>query len=212
MAMKMKNTQFAVLGLGQFGMSMVQTLSHFNVNILACDKDASRVHEAVELATQALQADIADEAALEDLGLGNFDVVIIAMGEDFEASLLATMVAKEQGSKHVLVKAQGPRQKKILESIGADHVVLPERDMGAKIALNLVSSNLRDYVEESDHFFITEMHPFDDWVDKTIGESRINAQHNLMVLAIRRGDKIIGPVTSDQLIKKDDLLVVLSER
>ena len=211
MVNKKENTSFAVLGLGRFGMSIVKTLAEYDVNILACDIDETTLHSAMEYATHVVQADMADESALESLGLGNFDVVIMAMGEDFEASLIATMMAKEHGAKHVVVKAGSSRQKKILESIGADEVILPEYEMGAKIARRLVGSNILDILDESDFYTISEIKPRPEWINKTISQADIRRKHDLMVLAIRRGDKLSIPVAPDTVITDDDVLITLSE-
>ena len=211
MATKKTNNSFAILGLGRFGMSIVKTLSEYDVDILACDIDETALHSAMEYATHVVQADMADESVLEGLGLGNFDVVIMAMGEDFEASLIATMMAKEQGAKHVVVKAGSKRQKKILESIGADEVILPEHEMGAKIARRLVGSNILDILDESDFYTISEIKPMKEWLNKTIRQADIRRKHDLMVLAIRRGDKLSIPVSPDTVITEEDILITLSE-
>lgn len=205
-------SQFAVLGLGRFGLSIVKTLSEYDVNILACDKDAARLHEATGYATHLAQADVADETALHKLGLGNFDAVVVAMGEDFESSVIATMIAKESGAGFVLVKARGLRQKKILESIGADQVVLPELEMGAKVARKLASPNLLDLLEDSEHYTIAEIHPLETWVGKTIRQADIRRQTGQMILAIRTGDKILVPVPAQRVLQRNDVLITLSER
>ena len=207
-----KYNHFAVLGLGRFGMSIVQTLSEYNVNVLACDRDEYKLQIAANYATHVVQADMTDENALIKLGLGNFDVVILAMGEDFEASQIATMIAKESGVKHIIVKAISKRQKKILESIGADEVILPELEMGARLARRLVNSNIMDILEESDIYTITEMHPLDEWLNKTIRQADIRHKHNLTILAVRRNNRLIIPVPLDRVISKDDILIVLSEK
>ncbi len=212
MKKKSKYNHFAVLGLGRFGMSIVQTLSEYDVNVLACDRDEYKLQIAANYATHVVQADMTDETALIKLGLGNFDVVILAMGEDFEASQIATMIAKESGVKHIIVKAISRRQKKILESVGADEVILPELEMGARLARRLVNSNIMDILEESDFYTITEMHPMDEWLNKTIRQSDIRHKHNLTVLAVRRNNKLIIPVPLDRVISKEDILIVLSEK
>ena len=132
-----------MLGLGRFGVSVVKTLSEYDVDVLACDKDPARLHEATPYATHVIQVDLNDEMALQQLGLGNFDVVILAMGEDFEASILTTMMAKEQGAPTVVAKARGLRQKKILEGVGADVVILPLHDvlcLGKESRINFPST------------------------------------------------------------------------
>lgn len=211
MAKHPQHTNFAVLGLGRFGSSIVQTLSEYDVNILACDRDEGRLQQVMEFATHIVQADVADEAALSRLGLGNFDVVILAMGEDFEASLVATMIAKEQGAGRVIAKALNRRRKKILQSIGADEVILPEREMGARLARKLAGSNIVDILEESDLYTITEMHPREEWVGKTVRQSDIRRKHDLTILAVRRRGRHAVPVSPDHTIAGDDILIALSE-
>ncbi len=212
MANKKNNKNFAVLGLGHFGMSIIQTLSELDVNILACDRDEAKLQLATEYAIHVVRADIADENALARLGLGNFDVIVLAVGKDFEASQIATMIAKENGAKHVIVKARNLRQKKILESIGADEVILPEHEIGAKLARRLASPNIMDILDDSDFYTITEMHPMDEWLNQTIHESDIRHKHNITVLAIRRGDKFIIPVSPAEVLTEQDVLLVFSEK
>ncbi|MGD9663452.1 MAG: TrkA family potassium uptake protein [Porticoccaceae bacterium] len=210
MAEKKCELQFAVLGLGRFGMSIVKTLAEYDANILACDKNAARLHEATDYAATVVQADAADEDAMKKLGLGNFDVVVLAMGEDFEGTIIAAMLAKELGAGKVVAKAFGFRQKKILESIGVDKVVVPEVEMGAKVALSLVNPNVLDVLERSGGQTITEMFPQKEWVGKTIGEADIRKLHGYTILAIVRGENPIIPVTTDTRIEEGDILMAMS--
>ena len=209
---KQENRNFAVLGLGHFGMSVIQTLSEFDVNIMACDRDEAKLQLATEYATHVVRADMADENALARLGLGNFDVIVLAIGTDFEASQIATMIAKENGAKYVIVKARNLRQKKILESIGANEVILPEHEIGAKLARRLVSPNIMDILDDSEFYTITEMHPMDEWLEQTIRDADIRRKHNITILAIRRGDNFIIPVPPDDVLTKEDVLIVLNEK
>lgn len=212
MEQKKRNTQFAIIGIGRFGLSIAQTLSEYDCSILACDKDAARLHLAAPYATHMVQLEAEDETALSNLGLGNFDVVIVAMGEEFEASLMVTMLAKEHGAPFVVAKARGQRQKKILENVGADMVVLPEFEMGAKIARKLADNSVMDILEDSEDYLIAEMRPREEWVGKSIREADIRKKHNLMILAIRHNGKIVLPVQPDRVLHKDDMLITLSER
>lgn len=209
---KSKNMQFAVIGLGRFGMSILETLAERDVDLLAVDKDPGLVRDAAEFATQVVQLDAGDEKALEELGLGNYDVVIITMGEDFEASLMTAMLAKEQGARYVLVKARSLRQKKILETIGADRVVQPEHDMGRRVALGLLGDNITEVLDESENHLISEMKPKEEWIGKTIRESDIRGKEDLLILAIRHGKRLLVPVSPDQVIEGGDTLLVLSQR
>jgi trk system potassium uptake protein TrkA len=212
MTEQQKPANFAVLGLGRFGFSVVETLAQYDVNILACDKDETRLNAVSSYATHILQADISNEITLQSLPLGNFDVVILGMSSEFEASLMATMVAKEQGAKKVLVKARSNRQKKILQSVGADEVIIPEYETGAKIARRLLSSNILDVLEESEFYTISEMRPMEDWLGKSIRQADIRRQHDLMILAIRRGGKLELPVSPDHVLAEEDVLITISER
>lgn len=205
------NTQFAVLGLGRFGTSIVETLASLNEHVLAVDNDEASLHDVANCATAVVKADVTDETAMAKLGLGNFDVVIIAIGEDFESSVMATMMAKEQGAKYVLVKARGRRQRAILERIGADRVVLPEFEMGARIARTLARPNVLDVLDNTDQYTIQEMRPDDSWIGKTIQESNIRKTSGQMIMAIRRGGEIIMPVIPDEVIVPDDILITLDE-
>lgn len=209
---KQENRNFAVLGLGHFGMSIIQTLSEFDVNIMACDRDEAKLQLATEYATHVIRADMADENALARMGLGNFDVIVLAIGTDFEASQIATMIAKENGAKHVIVKARNLRQKKILESIGADEVILPEHEIGAKLARRLASPNIMDILDDSEFYTITEMHPMDEWLEQTIRDADIRRKHNVTILAIRRGDNFIIPVSPSNVLTQEDVLIVLNEK
>lgn len=209
---KQGNRNFAVLGLGHFGMSITHTLSEFDVNIMACDRDEAKLQLATEYATHVVRADMADENALARMGLGNFDVIVLAIGTDFEASQIATMIAKEHGAKYVIVKARNLRQKKILESIGADEVILPEHEIGAKLARRLASPNIMDILDDSEFYTITEMHPLDEWLDQTIRESDVRRKHNITILAIRRGDTFIIPVSPSDVLTQEDVLIVLNEK
>lgn len=213
MVMSGKNKHYAVLGLGRFGMSIVQTLSEeTEANVLACDKNEVKVQRAAEFATHAVQVDLTDENSLKKLGLGNFHVVILAIGEDFETSLINAMIAKEQGARYIIVKARKERQKVILKSIGVDEVILPEHEMGERLARRLSGSNIMDILGESDAYTIYEMRPLEEWVGRTVQQADIRRQHHFTILAIRRGDELQIPITPNTQIAKDDVLIVLNEK
>lgn len=208
---KLKEKQFAVLGLGVFGRSVVRSLFQNGCKVMACDPDAMLVHEASSYATRVVQVDVSDEKELEALGIGNFDVVVVAVTDDFETALIATMVAKERGAAYVLTVAHDLRQKKILESVGADRVVLPEREMGEKVATSLTTSNIIDYINISDEYAIAEIAPAERWVGKTLESARIRAENAINVIAIRRGGSIIVAPRPSEAVLKNDILVVVGE-
>lgn len=204
-------TQFAVLGLGRFGHSIVETLAEYNVHILAVDKDPNCLHNVTDYVTHAVQADVSDEEALLNMGIGNFDVVILTIGNDLEAVVLAIITAKEQGVKTVVAKAYGARQKKILESAGADIVIMPEVEMGSKVARRLVRPNVLDSLEWSGKFRIVEMHPPTEWCGKTVGNLNLHKKHGVVILAAVRGDETIFPIFAETSLLPDDILILMTK-
>lgn len=206
-----RNRQFAVLGLGRFGQSLVKTLIENDCDVLCCDKDIEIVNEMSKYGCHALQADVTDVHVLDQFGINNFDVVIVAIGEDMEGSILATMMAKELGAKFVIAKAKNDIQKSILEKVGADRVVLPERDMGVRIANTLITTNIIDYINLSDKFAIVEIQPEKNWVNKSILDSNVRAKYGLNIVAIKRQNHIIVSPLPSEVIEEKDILVVVGK-
>lgn len=208
--MKNKNPiTFAILGLSKFGMSILRTLFKYNIDVLACDKNESKLQNAKNFATHLILADISDENALNGIGLGNFDIIILDTGNDFEASQIATMFAKEKGAKKVIVKANNIRQKIILEKLGADEVILPEIEAGRKLAIKLMNPNIIDVLNATEDYSITEMHPFDEWVGKTVQEADIRNKHNITIFAVQQENQSVLPISINHIISKDDILFVM---
>ena len=143
---------FAIIGLGRFGGSICQTLVEAGQEVLAIDSSEDRVNEYMNIATHAVVANAQDEMTLRSLGIRNFDHVVVAIGEDIQASILVTLMVKEMGVPNVLAKAVNEYHARVLDKIGADMVVHPERDMGIRIAHKLVSRNILDYIELSSEF------------------------------------------------------------
>lgn len=206
-----KNRQFAIIGLGRFGMSILQTLAQHDVDILAVDSDADKITDAARVATHVVQADAGDEDALCALDLGFYDVVVLAMGGDFEATLTAAMLAKEQGARFVMAKVRTLRQKAAMEKLGADRVVLPEHDMGRRVGLGLLSPTLMDVLEQSGKSLIGEMAPRPEWVGKSLRQLNLRQAEGLLVMAVKTGDSLVVPVPPDYVLKQDDSLILLSE-
>lgn len=206
-----RNRQFAVLGLGRFGQSIVKTLVENDCDVLCCDKNMEIVNEMAKYGCHAIQADVTDINALDQFGINNFDVVIVAIGENMEGSILATMMAKDFGAKFVIAKAKNDIQKAILEKVGADRVVLPERDMGDRIANTLIKTNIIDYINLSDKFAIAEIEPYDSWIGKEIIESNVRAKYGINIVAIKRNNDIIVSPLPTEIIKSEDILIVVGE-
>ncbi|MGF7059556.1 potassium channel family protein [Brassicibacter mesophilus] len=201
--------QFVVIGCGRFGTSVAKTLYSQGFDVLAIDKDPEIIQEISDSVTHAVQADGIDENTLKSLGLRNFDVAVISIGSDLQASIMATLIAKELGVQTVIAKAQNDIHGKVLYKIGADRVVFPERDMGVRVAHNLVSSNILDYVELSPDYSIVEISAIEEWEGKTLKELRLPTRYGVNVMAIKQGKDINISPYADDVINHGDILIVI---
>lgn len=208
----MKARQFAVIGIGRFGASVAAKLYEMGYDVLAIDTSESRIDGIVDRVTHAVVADSTSETALKSLGISNFDVVIVAIGQDIQASILTTLVLKEMGVKQIVTKALTEQHGKVLQKIGADRIVFPERDMGIRVANNLAATNVLDFIELSPDFSIVEFIATAEMVGKSLKELDFRAKFGVNVLAIRTSDKNINvsPGASDK-IQAGDLLIMVGE-
>ena len=202
---------FLVIGLGRFGAAVARELSALGQEVLALDVDAENVQHIADEVTQAIQGDAQDEAVLRSVGARNFDCCVVAVGADMEASILITIMLKEMGAKKIIAKAMTPIHARVLERVGADRVVLPEIDMGQRLAQRLVRTNVVDYIGVSDEFSIVEIHPPKSWVGHSLGQLGVRARHKINVLAIRHGagGQVDVNPQPDKVIGADDLLIVI---
>lgn len=202
---------FVVIGCGRFGTSVAKTLYELGNEVMAVDMDSDVIQEISEFVTHAVVADALDESVLHELGLSNFDVVIISIASNIEASIMATLTAKEVGAKKVVVKAQSDMHGKVLTKIGADRIIFPERDMGARVAHNLTSSNILDFIELSPEYYIIEIAALKRWINKSLSELRLRNKYGVNVLAIKRENNLkISPV-ADEIVRAGDILVVIGD-
>ncbi len=205
----MKKQTFAVIGLGRFGGSVCKTLADSGQEVLAIDKYESRVNDYKDIATQAVVADAQDEDVLRSLGIRNVDHVIVAIGEDIQASILVTLMVKEQGVKYVTAKAQNEYHAKVLEKLGVDRVVHPERDMGVRIGRSLTSKNMVDYLDLDANFKLAEIlitNP--EFVGKSLAEMDFRDRYGLNVIALAHSrQEMVLPSAGDVLTENDSILV-----
>ncbi|CAI3432224.1 TrkA family potassium uptake protein [Enterococcus cecorum] len=202
---------YAIIGLGRFGGSICRTLVESGQEVLAIDSNEERVNEYMNIATHAVVGNAQDESTLRSLGIRNFDHVIVAIGEDIQASILVTLMVKEMGVPNVLAKAQNEYHAKVLERVGADRAVHPERDMGVRIAHNLVSRNILDFIELSDEFSLAEIKVSNPkFFNKSLIEVNFRQRFGLTVVAIRRADGqvVVSPPANEIVCENDNLLVI----
>ncbi|MCD6082715.1 TrkA family potassium uptake protein [Candidatus Aerophobetes bacterium] len=215
--------KFAVIGLGRFGATLARTLAERGAEVIAVDKDARIVEEFKEIVTLAVRLDSTDEEALRSQGLDKVDVAVVSIGEDFEASVLTTALLKRLGVPVVIARASGSAshiQERILSLVGADRVILPEVEMGKRLAQNLLISNILDYVLISEKYSAAEIRAPKAFWGKMIGELRIRERYNVNILEVK---KISGegkdakikrinylPQAKD-IIEKGDILLVIGK-
>lgn len=198
-----------VFGAGRFGASVARTLTYLGNEVLIVDKDQEKIDSVGEQVTTAIVADVSDQAVTDQLGLSNFDIAVIAIGSNVEASIFSTLAAREAGIKEIYAKANSSRHAEVLTRIGANHVVFPEYDMGYRLAELIHSDKILDQVKLSKDYSIIELKCLNVWVGKTLEQLNFRKKYNAIVVAIKRGEDVITPVDPfDEFLKNDSLLLI----
>ncbi|MDR0268287.1 TrkA family potassium uptake protein [Paenibacillus sp.] len=205
----MKTQQFVVIGLGRFGSSLALELIDLGYEVLGIDKNEEVVSDMSDYLTHAVVADATDEEVLKSLGIRNFDCGIVAIGDDIQMSILAAILLKDLGVRTVVAKAISVLHGRALEKLGVDRVIFPERDMGVRVAHQLVTPNLLDYIELSKEYSIVEMKVPETLDCKTLNEINTRAKFGCSIVAIHREGKIIvAPTAMDQLHTGDIMVII----
>ncbi|WP_195575792.1 potassium channel family protein [Paenibacillus sp. 1001270B_150601_E10] len=209
----MDSQQFAVIGLGRFGSSLAEELMKLGHQVLGIDRDEEVVDEMSEKLTHAVVADATDEEVLRSLGIRNFDCVIVAIGDDIQTSILVSIQVKELGVHKVVGKALSDLHGRVLERIGVDRVIYPERDMGIRVAHHLVSPNLLDYIELSKEYTIAELRVPSCLDGKELRELDPRARFGCSIVALNKASgMIIAPTADDKLAEKDIMVLIGTNR
>lgn len=207
----MRTSEFVVFGLGRFGKSVATTLAESGCSVLVVDNDPDEIQDIADEVTYAVKADVTDGEALEELGIGNFDGAIVAIGSNLEASVMVTILAKELGIPYVLAKAQNELHAKVLKKVGADLVVFPEKETGIRIANNLLRYNFFDAVELSSTYSMMEIDALGEWDGKSLKQLDFRAKHKINVIGMKRKGVLDINPDPDKAISKDDTLIVIGE-
>ncbi|MFV1957606.1 MAG: TrkA family potassium uptake protein [bacterium] len=207
--------QIAVIGLGRFGMSLAESLTENRCQVLAIDSDMERVKKAQSIVTQAAQLDARDEEALKAVGITEMDTVVVAIGSDVEASMLATMILKEMGVQHVVAKAVTKLHGRFLERIGADKIIYPEIDSGQRLGRNLAKPSIVEQIEFGSEYGVFEIKTPPSWVGKSIGDLGVRPKFGVTILAITsnpvEGEEPsmnVSPNASTKLSENDIILIL----
>jgi trk system potassium uptake protein TrkA len=202
--------QYAVIGLGRFGSSLASALTKEDNDVLGIDINEERIEENRETIRHGVIADSTDEQSMKSLGIRNFDVAIVAIGDNMQASILTVVVLKELGVKHIVAKALSKHHGLILSKVGADDVVYPERDMGHRIAQKLMSPNIIEFIKLSDDYSIEEVKIPSNIIGKSLKELDIRAHYNVNVIAVRhQNNEVKIAPEPDYRLNKEDILVVI---
>lgn len=201
--------QYAVLGLGRFGGSLVKEFSKLDVEVIAVDKNQEQVEKYSTFTTYCVQANAVNENVLKELGIRNIDHAFVSFGDDIEASILASLLLKDMGVPKVWSKAQNEYHHKVLSRIGVDRIIHPERDMAKRIAHHIVSDKMIDYIELSEEYSIVEIYASEKLHHKSLVELDIRAKYGCNIVGIQRGTEIKVSPSADEMVHKDDILIVM---
>ena len=202
---------YVVIGLGRFGTEMATRLYACGEEVMAIDTDELLVDKIADRVTRAVAADARDPDVLKRLGVENFDRAVVAVGSDLAASALITMNLKSLNVPFILCKAHDDTYKSILEKLGADRVIIPEREVADKLSLGLTHAGVMEYIELSQEFGIVEMEPIPEWVGKTVRELELRTRYGVNVIAVRSADSIKIPPDIDTPIAANVIMVMLGK-
>ena len=203
-----------VIGLGIFGFNLTKSLYESGLDVVAIDKNKEVIQQIKDCCTKAILADGTSREVMESLGIQGDDIVIISFGEDLAASTLTTLHLKEMKVKRIIAKAPNEDHKRVLERVGATEVIIPEKEMADKVARNLMSPNVLDYIPLSGDYTICEMAPPLAFYGKTIGDLHLRSKHHVDVIAVKEvlSDQIRMVPRADFVIKDTDILVVIGKQ
>lgn len=204
---------FAVLGLGKFGESIATELTNAGCEVLAIDTNKERVQDISDIVTYAVTADVCDTETMKTLGISNMDAVIVAITNNLNASIMATIFSKEAGVPYVIAKSSDDIHTKILEKVGADKVIIPEHEAGVRIARRLISGNVLDFFELSQSIRMVEINIKPDWIGKSLRSLNLREKYRINVIATRQNGEInLNPNPDEPLAGEMTMLVAIDKK
>jgi trk system potassium uptake protein TrkA len=201
--------QYAVLGLGSFGESVALTLENMGCDVLVMDDSYEKIQDISDKVSYAMKADVSDPDALQALGGKNLDGVVVAVSENLEAGIMATMLCKEMGIPLVVAKAKNRLQGAILQRVGADRIVYPEIEMGSRVAKSLVSREFMDWIELSNDYSMVEIAVPDKWVGRTLVDINVRERLGINVVGIIVNGKIDVTLDPQKPLPEGGILIVI---
>ena len=201
--------QYAVLGMGSFGESVALTLENMGCDVLVMDDSYEKIQDISDKVSYAMKADVSDPDALQALGGKNLDGVVVAVSENLEAGIMATMLCKEMGTPLVVAKAKNKLQGAILKRVGADRIVYPEIEMGSRVAKSLVSREFMDWIELSNDYSMVEIAVPDKWVGRTLVDINVRERLGINVVGIIINGKIDVTLDPQKPLPEGGILIVI---
>lgn len=206
------NKSYAVFGLGRYGRAVAKELIDSGAEVIAIDRDEKIIEDLVGEFPICKCADITDKEVIKQLGISNIDVVIIAVAGSFESSVMATLLCKEAGVEKVIVKCSSEMHRTILEKVGADVVVLPEKESGIRLAKNLLSSGFLDIADISEDISIIELDVKDEWIGKSLKELELRRKHSVNVIAFKKKGNVEIAIHPDSIIEENMKIIVIANK
>ena len=204
--------QIAILGLGRFGRALARTLVEMGHDVMGVDANEDVVEKMAPVLTNCVQADVIDEQTLLSLGVTNFDIVVVGIGNsDMQASIFTTLMLKDMGVEHVVCKVSSNKHARILLKLGADRVVYPERDMGMRFAHSIAQSDVLEFIELSEEYSMMEINAPKYLFGKSLKESNVRSKYNINIVAIKRGKRIMVNPSPDAVLEQGDVLLAIGE-
>ncbi|MCJ7691086.1 MAG: TrkA family potassium uptake protein, partial [Clostridiaceae bacterium] len=200
-----------VIGIGRFGRHLSQKLVELGNEVMIVDKDEEKLIELLPFATNAQIGDCTNETVLRSLGIKNFDLCFVCIGNNFQSSLEITSLLKDLGAKYVISKASRDIHVKFLMRNGADEVVDPERDIAKKLAVRYSANNLFDYIGITKDVAIYEIPPLVSWIGKSIKETNLRARYHVSILATKVGDKVSPLTSAEHIFTAEEHLMVMGD-
>ncbi len=194
--------QIAVIGIGDFGYNLIETLSKGNAQIIAIDIDKTKIAKVKDVVTHAVQLDSTNESALMEAGLNDIDAAVICMGKDIQDNILTTTILKRMGVPEIISRASSPIHEQILREVGATRVINPEKDMGIRLGRQLLFSKLEDFVDLSQGFVLADVKVPKAFVGKTIGDIKFRTKYKVNVIALKKMKKL-GRRSNDQKVVQE---------
>jgi trk system potassium uptake protein TrkA len=204
--------KFAVIGLGHFGMALAKALSENGAEVIAIDKNMEAVEEVKDLVSVAVRLDSIDDAALRSQNLAEVDAAIVAIGENFEANLLTTVLLKRIGVKKVISRSGSQIEHQILDMVGTDMVISPEIDSGKRLAETLINPTIFDYVSLAENYIFAQVEAPKPFQGKKISELDIRKRYGVNVVAIKHSEHMIPLIDPNYKIEAEDVLMVVGEK